>query len=131
MNKGDVLMKIRKIIFVLTFLILTVTFLTSCTKLTNEEYIDVEAVITDTYYKPPYTTYVMCGKVPVVNTYPAEYRITVKYEGVEYNISGSKFYKENKDKIGKTVKVVCHKRYYEDGSVKKDIESPGKTDDNE
>lgn len=117
-------MNTRKIIFVLTFLVFTVIFLTSCNKLTREEYTDVEAIITDTYYKPSYTTYVMCGKVPMVTTYPAEYRVTVKYDGVEYNISGSKFYKENKDKIGKSVKVVCHKKYYDDGSVKQDIEAP-------
>ena len=122
-------MKTRKIIFVLTFLVFTVIFLTSCTKLTREEYIDVEAVITDTYYKPPYTTYVMCGKVPMVTTHPAEYRVTVKYDGAEYNINGSKFYKENKDKVGKSVKVVLHKKYYDDGSVKQDIEAPDKTDD--
>lgn len=122
-------MKIRKIILVLTLFIFVI-FLASCSKITHEEYIDVEAVITNVYYKPSYRTFIMCGKVPMATTYPSKYRVTVKYEGVEYNINGSKFYKENKDKVGKTIKVVCHKEYYDDGSVKQYIEAPDKTDDN-
>lgn len=117
-------MKIRKIIFILTFLIFTVTFLTSCAKLTREEYVDVEAVITDTYYRPSYTAIIPQGKTMRPIIYPAVYRVTVTYEGIEYNISGRSFYKEHKDETGKTIKVVCHKRYYDDGSIKQDIEAP-------
>lgn len=122
-------MNTRKIIFVLTFLIFTVIFITSCAKLTREEYIDVEAIITNVYYKPSYKTLIMVGRVPMYKKHRAKYRITVKYEGKEYNISGRKFYKKNKNKIGKSIKVVLRKRYYDDGSVRQDIEAPDKTDD--
>lgn len=66
----------------------------------------------------------IAGKVRTFVIHPAVYRVTVEYEGLEYNISVSSFYNEYKDRIGESVKVVCHKRYYDDGSIRQDVESP-------
>ena len=56
---------------------------------------------------------------------PPEYNVTVKYEDIEYKITDRNFYEKHKDKVGETVKVVCHKRYYDDGTIEQDIEAPG------
>lgn len=114
-------LKIGKVISVSILLLFTVIFLTSCSKIVNEEYVDVEATITDTYYRPSYITPMIAGKVTTFVTHPAVHSVTVEYEGVEYRISGSSFYDEHKDDVGKSVKVVCHKIHYDDGSIRQTI----------
>lgn len=117
-------LKIKKVLLVSIFLFFTVTFLTSCAKLVSEKYVDVEATITDTYYKPSYIIPMRTGKITTFVTHPAVYRVTIEYEGIEYNISGSNFYNEHKHRVGESVKVVCHKRYYDDGTIRQDMQVP-------
>ncbi len=117
-------MKIRKIIFVLTFFI--VTFLASCAKITKEEDIDVKATIIGTYHRPSCVIPIRSGDITTFITQPAVYKVTVEYEGIEYKISDRNFYEECKDKIGETVKVVCHKIYYDNGDTIQGIDAPNK-----
>jgi hypothetical protein len=53
--------------------------------------------------------------------HPATYRITVEYDGAEYNIGGSDVYNTYNDRIGETIEALLEIRTYDDGTVKYDI----------
>ena len=97
--------------------------LVGCAKLVSTEYENVEVKITDVYYKPSYTTmtYNAALKMPMVQSHPAVYRITVEYNNIEYTISDSDTYNKYKDKVEQTVVGTLRIRTYDDGTVKYDI----------
>lgn len=97
--------------------------LVGCAKLVSTEYENVEVKITDVYYKQSYTTttYNPALKMPMVQSYPAVYRVTIEYNGVEYTISGSDTYNKYKEKVGQTAIGTLEIRTYDDGTVKYDI----------
>ena len=52
---------------------------------------------------------------------PSVHRITVEYDGVEYDISGSDTYYKYSDKVGEYTNGILQIKKYDDGSVKYDI----------
>ena len=101
----------------------TIFSLVGCTKCISTEYENVEVNIVDEYYKDSYTTveYNVALKMPMSKSHPAVYRITVKYNGVEYTISGSDTYNKYNDKVGQTAIGTLRIRNYDDGTTKYDI----------
>lgn len=68
-----------------------------------------------------YITPVFNGKTTTMITHPAVYRITVEYNGVEYDISGSNTYNKYSDKIGEYVDGILETKKYDDGTVRYNI----------
>lgn len=66
-------------------------------------------------------TPIRVGKVTTMQTHPAVYRITVKYNDVEYSISGSDTYEKYKEHIGEYTNGTLEIRTYDDGTIKYDI----------
>ena len=108
----------KKILILLIAIIFTIS-LTACgPAVTLTEYDDVEVELIELYYKPPIVIPVRAGKVTIMSTRPAIYRVTVKFSEKEYNVYGSKNYKlcKNKEKYTK-LKAVLETKHYEDGTV--------------
>lgn len=108
----------KKLLILLIAIIFTVS-LTACgPAVILIEYDDVEVELIELYYKPPIVIPVRAGKVTIMSTQPAIYRVTVKFSEKEYNIYGSKNYKlcKNKEKYTK-LKAVLETKHYEDGTV--------------
>ena len=97
--------------------------LSGCAKLVNTEYQKVEVIITDKYHRGMYITPIFNGKTTTMITHPAVYRITIKYNGVEYTISGSDTYSKYKDKVGQTAFGTLEISTYDNGTVKYKITS--------
>ena len=95
--------------------------LVGCAKLVSTEYENAEVNIVDEYHRGKYITPVFNGKTTTIITHPAVYRITVKYNGVEYTISGSDTYNKYKEKVGQIAIGTLEIRTYDDGTVKYDI----------
>ena len=110
--------KFLSIMIIITLLIIP---LCGCKKLISKEYKEVEVVVIDKYYRAMYITPMKVGKVTMMQTHPAKYRITVKYNDVKYTLNGKKTYDKYKDKVGETVIGVLEIRTYDDGTIKYDI----------
>ena len=97
--------------------------LTGCAKCISTETSTVQVKIIDEYHKATYTTmhYNPATKTMMPQSHPAVYRITVEYNGVEYNISGSNTYNKYSDKIGEYVDGILETKKYDDGTVRYNI----------
>lgn len=83
----------------------------------NKEYLDVEVVIVDVYYRPG-------SVIPTGNSavsIAADYDVTVRYDGKDYVIDSREAYYKYKDKVGQTATGVLEIREYIDGNEAKDI----------
>ena len=95
--------------------------LVGCAKLISTEYENVEVTIMDEYHRGAYVTPIYTGKVMTMVTHPAVYRITVRYNDVEYTINDRETYNKYSNKIGETTIGVLEIRTYDDGSIKFNI----------
>ena len=113
----------KKINSVFLIFIIMIFSLVGCAKLVNTEYENVEVKITDVYYEPSHTAVVYnpALKMPMSQSYPAIYEVTIEYNGVEYTFSDSDTYNKYKDKIGQTAVGTLEVRTYDDGTVRYDI----------
>lgn len=109
-----------KKVFLLFLLILTFC-LCGCAKVVSTETKEVEVVIVDEYHRGMYMTPIRTGKVTTMITHPAVYRITVEYNGVEYDISGRDTYDKYKDMVGQNTIAVLEIRTYDNGEIKEKI----------
>ena len=112
-------MKIKRLLFAV---IISILILSGCAKCisTKSEFVDVTVV--DEYYRSMYQTPIFSGGEFVgFMTYPAEYRITVEYDGVRYGIGGESAYRRYSNRIGDTVTGILETKTYDDGSVTHDI----------
>lgn len=84
---------------------------------------DVQVKIIDEYHRAAYTTmyYNPATKTMMPQSHPAVYSITVKYNGVEYDISDSDTYNKYSDKIGEYVDGILETKKYDDGTVRYNI----------
>lgn len=110
----------KTLTILLAMLILTFS-LVGCAKCISTETSIVQVQITDEYHRAMYITPVFNGKTTTMITHPAVYRITVEYDGVEYDISGSDTYNKYSDKIGEYTNGTLQTKKYDDGSVRYDI----------
>ena len=114
---------LKKRTLVFSIFMIMILSLVGCAKLVSTEYENVEVKITDVYHEPSYTTtiYNPALKMPMEQSYPAIYEVTIEYNGIEYTFSDSDTYNKYKDKIGQTVVGTLEVRTYDDGTVRYDI----------
>lgn len=112
---------IKRIIVSFLSILCLVFTLTGCSKCVNIEYEDVEVTIIDEFYRPKYTTHAFAGGVTTTISHPAQYSITVEYDGVEYKISGSDTYNKYKGMVGQTAIGTLEVYTYSDGVVRYNI----------
>lgn len=112
----------KTLTILLAMLILTFS-LVGCAKCISTETSTVQVKITDEYHRAAYTTmhYNLATKTMIPQSHSAVYRITVEYDGVEYDISGSDTYNKYSDKIGEYTNGTLQTKKYDDGSVRYDI----------
>lgn len=60
-------------------------------------------------------------KTTTLVTHPAEYRITVEYDGIEYVISGRDVYDKYSDKVGEYTNGTLETKTYDNGIIDYDI----------
>ena len=113
----------KKRILVFLIFIIMIFSLVGCAKLVNTEYENVEVKITDVYYEPSHTRtiYNPALKMPMSQSYPAIYEVTIEYNGIEYTFSDNDTYNKYKDKVGQTGVGTLEVRTYDDGTVRYDI----------
>lgn len=113
----------KKILYSLALLLAFMFILTGCAKCISTETSTVQVKIIDEYHRAAYTTmyYNPATKTMMPQSHPAVYRITVEYNGVEYNISGSNTYNKYSDKIGEYVDGILETKKYDDGTVRYNI----------
>ena len=113
----------KKILYSLTLLLVFMFILTGCAKCISTETSTVQVKVTDEYHRTAYTTmyYSPATKTMLPQSHPAVYRITVEYNGVEYNISGSDTYKKYSNRIGEYVNGTLEIEKYDDGTVRYNI----------
>lgn len=95
---------------------------TGCSELINIETKEVDAVITDVYYKSAWVQPISTGKTMIMVTHPAQYKVTFEYEDVSLTVNNKKLYDFCKDNIGATAKCNLIIGYYDDGTVRKTLE---------
>lgn len=111
----------KKTLTILLAMLIVTFSLAGCAKCISTETSTVQVKITDKYHQAMYITPVFNGKTTTMITHPAIYRITVEYDGVEYDISGSDTYNKYSDKIGEYTNGTLQTKKYDDGSVRYDI----------
>ena len=111
----------KKTILMFLLIAATIFSLVGCAECMSTEYENVEVNIVDEYYRAMWLQPVVAGKVTTIITHPAQYNITVEYNGIEYSINDSYTYKKYEDKVGQTAIGTLEICTYDDGSVKYDI----------
>lgn len=97
--------------------------LACCAKCVSTETSTVQVKVTNAYHKASYTTmyYSPATKTMLPQTPAAVYKITVEYDGTEYDIRGRDTYYKYSDSIGKSVNGTLETKKYDDGTVKYNI----------
>lgn len=113
----------KKILYSLALVLAFMFILTGCAKCISAETSTVQVKIIDEYHRAAYTTmyYSPATKTMIPQSHSAVYRITVEYNSVEYNISGSNTYNKYSDKIGEYVDGILETKKYDDGTVRYNI----------
>lgn len=115
----------KKLYISLVTIVLFIFMLTGCAECINTETSTVKVKVTDEYYKAAYTTmyYSPATKTMLPMSHPADYRIIIEYNGVEYNFYDSDTYEKYSDRIGEYVNGTLMTKTYNDGTVKYKIVS--------
>lgn len=113
----------KKVLYSIVAVIIFLFILTGCAKCISAETSTVQVKITDEYYRAAYTTpyYNPTTKTIMLQSYATVYRITVEYNGTEYNIFGSNTYNKYSDRVGEYVNAILETNKYDDGTVKYNI----------
>lgn len=109
----------------ITILVLIATMLLcliSCTELINTDTQEVDATVTDVYYKDAWTQMMWIGKVMVPIRHDAKYEVTFTYKNVTLTVDDEDIYNRYKDNIGTTVKCVLITKYYDDGTIRQELQ---------
>lgn len=107
----------------LTLMFMLAVMLACCAKCVSTETSTVQVKVTNAYHKASYTTmyYSPATKTMLPQTHAAIYKITVEYDGTEYDIRGRDTYYKYSDSIGKSVNGTLETKKYGDGTVKYNI----------
>ena len=113
----------KKVLAVLLSMLILTLSLVGCAKCIDTETSTVQVKITDEYHRAAYVTmhYNPATKTMLPQSHPAVHRITVEYDGVEYDIFGSDTYNKYSDKIGEYTNGTLQTKKYDNGSVRYDI----------
>ena len=97
------------------YLILLITFcLSGCKNVVEQNYTTVRVKIVDCDYRPPYVTYMYVNKMSYPIVYPAQYSVTVEYEGYTYTFSGQDIYEKYISHIGESADATLEITIYDD-----------------
>ena len=110
-----------KKIFCLMLTILLVFLLTGCANLINTETKKVDVLITYEDYSEAWLQPMWIGKMFTYISHPAQYEITIKYNGIEYTFDNEIYYNAYKDRVGDTITGTLEIKTYDNGTVKYDI----------
>lgn len=107
----------------LTLMLMLAIMLVGCAKCINTETSTVQVKVTNAYHKASYTTmhYSLATKTMLPQTHAAIYKITVEYDGTEYDIRDRDTYYKYSDSIGESVNGILETKKYDDGTVKYNI----------
>jgi len=94
-----------------------------CAECISTEYTEVPVTVVNEYHRASWVRRVWTGKSFAMITHPAQYEITVDYDGIEYTFNSKELYDKYKDKIGQTVTGELEIKTYDDGTVTYDITS--------
>ena len=113
----------KKFLCGLTIMLVFAVMLTGCAKCVSTETSTVQVKVINAYHKASYTTmyYSPATKTMLPQAHAAIYRITVEYDGTEYDIFDSDTYNKYSESIGKSVNGTLETKKYDDGTVKYDI----------
>lgn len=113
----------KKVLYSIAMMFIFVLSLVGCSKCISNETSTVQVKIIDEYHRDAYTTmyYLPATKTIIPQSHPAVYRITVEYNGVEYNISGSNTYTKYSNKIGEYVDGILETKKYDDDTIRYNI----------
>lgn len=111
----------RKILCTAFAILIFIFTLTGCAKCVSVETSTVQVKIVDKYHRSTYFVPRRIGKVRHIVGRPAVYRITVEYNGDEYEIGGREIYDKYSDRVGESVDGVLESRQYDDGHETYDI----------
>lgn len=105
----------KKITIILLIIILLC--LTSCAALVSTETQEVDATVTDVYYRGAWIQMISSGKTMIPITHPAKHEVTFTYKNTTLTVNNKELYDYYKDKIGETVKCDLIIEYYDNGTV--------------
>lgn len=113
----------KKLLALLSVVILCLTFV-GCAKITNTTVEMVKAEITDTYYDESRVRLIWTGKSYVCSRDPANYEITVSYDGLEKTFDDEEFFNEcgGLGSKGKKVELNLITDYYDNGNIRRHLE---------
>lgn len=111
----------QKVLCMVSVLFILIFMLSGCAKCISTETTTVQVKITDEYHRAMYVIPVYNGKITTLVTYPAEYRISVEYDGIEYVISGRDVYDKYSDKVGEYTNGTLETKTYDNGMIEYDI----------
>lgn len=116
----------RKIGIVAASLLIGLSTLTGCTKCINTTTKPVKVKIVNEYYDPVKIRVVgYSGGIPIMKNIPAEYEITVEYDGVDYSFNSESVYRKYHGRVGEMIQGTLVTRKYDDGTSKSRIVSIG------
>lgn len=113
----------KKIILLMATIVISAVLLIGCAKCISTETSIVRVKITDSHYEPQsqQPSYNVVLKMVVMNVRPAEYKITVEYQGTKYNFYNTKTYDKYSNHVGEYVNAVLETKKYDDGTMKYEI----------
>ena len=111
----------KKFLCSLATLFTCIFVLTSRAECVSVETTSVQVRVVDSFYLPMHTTYVISGKVLVPIIHSPTYRITVEYNGTEYNFYGSDIYNKYSGRIGEYINGTVEIKKYDNGSTRYNI----------
>lgn len=113
----------RKLLVLLSVIIICLTFV-GCAEITNTTVEVVEAEIIHTYYDESNVRMIWTGKSYLYNTDPADYEITVSYDGLEKTFDDEEFFNEcgGLKSEGKKVELNLVTDYYDNGNIRRHLE---------
>ncbi len=111
----------KKLLILVLITSLLLPCLVSCAELINAETQEVDATVTDVYYKKKWVQMIYNGKTTTPIVHRAQYKITLTYKNVTLTVDNKEFYDIYKDKVGSTVKCDLITEYYDDGTIRRTL----------
>lgn len=105
----------------ISLIVIMLLCLVGCAELINTETQEVDATVTDVYYKGAWAQPMWTGKTMMLIPHPAQYKVTFEYENVTLTVDDADIYDYYKDNIGATVKCDLVTEYYDDGTVRQTL----------
>lgn len=109
---------------ILCFLILAIIFLllcSGCAEVIDQKSELVEATVVDTDYDPSFTTLIRSGNTYIPVHHSEEYDVYVEYNGITAVFDDEDLYNKYKDNIGDTLTCELITKYYDNDTIKQEL----------